>query len=176
MNGDVRLQVIDWTTPRMGKAMPGLPVEETTMVRVLRLCLASVGDFFDGEFRRIGLSEHAFHVLCLLFATEDGRASPSDLSELVGTSRANMTRILTSLVDDGLATRRTEEMDARRQTIEITAAGRNAALQAVPQLAPSLKAAFSGLSDEEFKLLDELLRKCIRSFDANASRLSSAVK
>lgn len=176
MNGEMRLSAIDRSTPAMARALPDLPMRETVMVRVLRLCLSSVGDFFSAEFRKIGISEHAFHVLCLLVATDDGRASPSELSDLVGTSRANMTRILASIVDEGFATRRTEDLDGRRQTIEITEAGRKAALATVPQLVRPLNLAFSGLDASELATLDKLLRKCVKSFDNNALRYGSGGK
>jgi MarR family transcriptional regulator, negative regulator of the multidrug operon emrRAB len=168
MNGENRLSAIDRSTPAMSQALPDLPVQETVLIRLLRLCFSGMGDFFSAEFRKIGLSENSFHVLCLLVANKEGQASPSELSELVGTSRANMTRILGTLVDEGLVTRQTEELDGRRHTIQITNAGRRATLDAVPRLVGPLQRAFAGLDADERSQLDTLLRKCIRSFDGNA--------
>lgn len=168
MNGDSRLSAIDRSTPAMSQALPDLPMRETVLIRLVRLCFSGMADFFSGEFRRIGLSENSFHVLCLLLSNEEGQASPSELSELVGTSRANMTRILGTLVEDGLATRQTEELDGRRHTIQITEAGRRATLDAVPRLVGPLQRAFAGLDAHEHSQLDALLRKCIKSFDDNA--------
>jgi len=59
-------------------------------------------------FRELGLTESSFHVLCLLVASDNGMASPSELSDSWAPARANMTRILDSLVEDGLATRAVE--------------------------------------------------------------------
>jgi MarR family transcriptional regulator, negative regulator of the multidrug operon emrRAB len=168
MNGENRLSAIDKSTPAMLQALPDLPMRETVLIRLLRLCFAGMGDFFAAEFRKIGLSENSFHVLCLLVANEDGQASPSDLSDLVGTSRANMTRILSTLVDEGLATRQIVELDGRRHMIQITAAGRRAAMEAVPRLVRPLQQAFSGLDAGELFQLDALLRKCVKSFNDNA--------
>jgi MarR family transcriptional regulator, negative regulator of the multidrug operon emrRAB len=167
MNGENRLSAIDRSTPAMSQALPDLPAQETVLIRLLRLCFSGMGDFFSAEFRKIGLSENSFHVLCLLVANEGGQASPSELSELVGSSRANMTRILATLVEEGLATRQTEELDGRRHMIQITNVGRRATLDAVPRLVGPLQRAFSGLDAEEQSQLDALLRKCIRSFDDN---------
>jgi len=149
---------------------------ETVMVRLIRISVAGLGQYFEPVFRAIGLSESAFHVLCLLLASDHGRASPSELSDLVGTSRANMTRILDSLVSDGLATRTIEERDARRHVIQITASGRRAATDAAPRLADPLKGAFSGLSPKEFAQLDALLRKSINSFDKVAKPLFAGAR
>jgi MarR family transcriptional repressor of emrRAB len=158
----------------MANALPDLPMAETVMVRLIRISVVGLGQYFEPVFRELGLSESSFHVLCLLVASDNGMASPSELSELVGTSRANMTRILDSLVDEGLATRAVEPRDARRFAIRITSAGRKRTTQAVPRLVDPLKSAFSGLSLDEFSTLDRLLRKAISSFDKNALPLRAA--
>ena len=158
----------------MASALPDLPMAETVMVRLIRISVIGLGQFFEPVFRGLGLTESSFHVLCLLVASDNGMASPSELSELVGTSRANMTRNLDSLVADGLATRAVESRDARRFTIRITPAGRKRTTQAVPKLVEPLKGAFSGLSADEFSMLDQLLRKAIASFDKSALPLRAA--
>jgi MarR family transcriptional regulator, negative regulator of the multidrug operon emrRAB len=158
----------------MADALPELPMAETVMVRLIRISVVGLGQYFEPVFRELDLTESSFHVLCLLVASDNGMASPSELSELVGTSRANMTRILDSLVDDGLATRAVEPRDARRFAIRITPAGRKRTTQAVPRLVEPLKGAFSGLNPEEFSTLDRLLRKAISSFDKNALPLRAA--
>src|ERR1700674_1731687 len=174
MRGTERLSAVERSTVPMAAALPELPVPETGMVRLIRISVFGLGNFFEPGFRALRLTENSFHVLCLLIASEHGRASPSELSELVGTSRANMTRILDSLVNDGLASRAIEAHDARRHVIRITAAGRRAATEAVPKLTEPLKRAFSGLSPDELAMLDQLLRKTIVSFDKGALPLRAA--
>src|SRR6516165_5833802 len=165
MRGNQRLAAIKHSTSPMAQALPLMPEGETVMIRLIRATMASMGQFFEPVFREIGLSESAFHVLCLLVADEGGRLSPSDLSDLVGTSRANMTKIIEGLVAEGRVVRRAVEHDGRRQVIEITEAGRQTATNAVPAVAGPLRRSFSGLSAEEFAQLDALLRKTILSFD-----------
>jgi len=174
MRGTERLSAVERSTPPMEMALPDLPMRETVMVRLIRIAMVGLGHYFEPVFRDLGLSEYSFHVLCLLLASENGIASPSELSELVGTSRANMTRILDLLVADGLASRAVESRDARRFVIRITAAGRKAATQAVPKLIEPLERAFSGLNADEFSMLEQLLRKAIVSFDKSALPLRAA--
>lgn len=176
MRGIERLSAVERSTPSMEKALPDLPMPETVMVRLIRISVVGLGHFFEPVFRDLGLTEYSFHVLCLLLASENGLASPSELSELVGTSRANMTRILDSLVAEGLAIRAVESRDARRFVIRITPKGRKMATQAVPKLIEPLKRAFSGLSPDEFLMLDKLLRKAIVSFDKGNLPLGAALK
>src|SRR6516165_3247603 len=173
MRGMQRLAAIKLSTAPIARALPDLPMAETVMVRLVRSAMAEMGQFFEPVFREIGLSENAFHVLCLLLAAEGGSLSPSDLSDLVGTSRANMTKIVEGLVANGYALRRSLERDGRRQIIEITGAGKTAALAAVPILTGPLKKAFSGLTAKEFTQLNALLRKAIISFDNSALELGA---
>jgi len=174
MRGIERLSAVKRSTPAMAEALPGLPMAQTVMVRLIRAAVAGMGQYFEPVFRAVGLSENAFHVLCLLLATETGRAAPSELADLVGLSRANMTRILEQLERDGLVSRAIEERDARRHAIQITKAGRAAATHAVPRLAEPLIRAFAGLSPEEFAQLDALLRKAVKSFDEPALPLRAS--
>jgi MarR family transcriptional repressor of emrRAB len=148
MRGIERLAAVERSTPAMARALADLPMDETVMVRLLRICVVGLGQFFEPVFREIGLSENSFHVLCL-----------------VGTSRANMTRILADLAEGGLITRSGEERDARRAVVSITRRGRQIADDAVPKLREPLLLAFADLTADERAALEALLRKLVRSFD-----------
>lgn len=168
MRGVERLAAVDRSTPPMAAALPGLPTAETVMVRLMRIGVVGLGQLFEPVFRGIGLTESSFHVLCLLIADSRGQASPSVLADLVGTSRANMTRILDILVADQLVLRTAEARDARRSVVQITAQGRAVVESAVPQLAGPLVNAFDDLTGAEMETLAALLRKVTRSFDQGA--------
>jgi MarR family transcriptional repressor of emrRAB len=174
MNGSQRLAQVASSTPRMARALPGMPMDGTVMVRLLRIAGFGLGNFFEPVFRELELSEHSFHVLCLLLAAESGSAAPSELSEMVGTSRANMTRILDELLRDGWVSRRVSPRDARRHVIAITPAGRGKVHDTVPRIAEPIHRAFSDLSAAELVLLDKLLRKLIASFDKGAGEVRAA--
>lgn len=174
MRGTSKLASVKRSTPSMEAALPDLPMDETVMVRLLRIAIAGMTDYFEPVFRKMSLTENAFHVLCLLIAADEGSASPSELSDLVGTSRANMTRILEQLVQEGLVSRESEIRDARRHVIQITPKGRSVTTAAVPKMAEPLRSAFSELSSEEFATLGTLLRKTILSFDKDAKSLPGA--
>lgn len=173
MNGRQRLSRVAASTPRMARALPGMPMDGTVMVRYLRIGGAGLAEFFEPVFRALGLSEHAFHVLCLLVASENGSASPSELSDMVGTSRSNMTRILDELGRDGWVERTVAPRDGRRHVIAITQAGREKVTATVPRIAEPIERAFSDLSEEEFALLGKLLRKLIVSLDKGAEQIDA---
>lgn len=158
----------------MARALPDLPMNSTVMIRLLRLSVIGMSDFFEPVFRAVHLSDNSFHVLCLLMASENGAESPSDLSEMVGTSRANMTRLIDELVGDGFVTRATAPRDGRRQIITITTAGRHKVQETVPRIAGPLQIGFSELSEKEVAQFTLLLRKLIVSFDKSAHALRAA--
>jgi MarR family transcriptional regulator, negative regulator of the multidrug operon emrRAB len=99
MKGIERLAAVESSTPRMERALPELPMGSTVLIRLLRISNFGMTSFFEPLFRSMDLGEIEFHVLCLLVASERGSASPSELTELVGTTRANMTRIVDVLQD-----------------------------------------------------------------------------
>ncbi len=174
MDGYQRLARVASSTLLMQRALPGLPMGGTVMVRLVRIAGFGMGNFFEPIFRSLELSEHSFHVLCLLVATESGSAAPSELSEMVGTSRANMTRILKQLEADGWISREVSPRDGRRYVIAITDAGRDKVDDTVPRIAEPIERAFADLSADEMAALDGLLRKLIISFDKGARAQAAA--
>jgi MarR family transcriptional repressor of emrRAB len=175
MKGKERLAQVDITTPRMAEALPELLMSGAVMVRLLRISLFGLGSYFEPVFRAMHLTENTFHVLCLLMAEESGSASPSELSEMVGTSRGNMTRLIEELVEDGHVARNPDPRDGRRYTVSITRKGRTKAQETAPQLYEPIRNAFSDLSEQEFVLLQKLLRKLIVSLDKSprAARMAA---
>lgn len=172
MKGIERLAFVDSTTPRMAKSLPDMPMPGVVMVRLLRISVFGMGNFFEPVFRAQELSEHSFHVLCLLVSNSSGIASPSELSEMVGTSRGNMTHIINSLEKAEYVSRKVSNQDARRHSIAITEAGRRKVNDMVPKIVDPINQAFSGLSQDEMTQLDALLRKLITSFDQGALNLN----
>src|SRR5690606_32472835 len=107
--------------------------------------------------------------------SETGTLSPSELSDMVGTSRPNMTRIIEELERQGWVSRKVVARDARRYAITITDIGRAKVEETVPRLAEPINRAFSDLSNDEFELLGKLLRKLVISLDKGAEHISAVV-
>lgn len=173
MRGVLKLASVKRSTPAMAAALPGLPMAETVVVRLTQILQSSMRARFEPMFHKVGFTEGAFHVLCLLLSAEDGRAAPGELSELMGTSKSNLTRILERMKRDGLIRRHIESADARRHAIEATDKGRRMAVSAVPGFEASLRAAFSGLNADELATLTTLMSKAILSLDTAGITLQS---
>lgn len=165
MRGNERLNTVERTTATLTKELPQLPESETVLIRLLRIAGLGLEEHFQKFFLHRGLTEKSYHALCVLVASKNQQAYPSELSELIGTSRANITKILASLEGSGLVARETGKTDARRSLIKLTAKGIEAVNEITPKIAGPVAEAFAGLSAKELSLLDGLLRKLIISFD-----------
>ena len=62
MRGSQRLRHVESSTPRMERALPDLPMASTVMVRLLRIGVFGMSDFFEPVFRAVGLTDNSFHV------------------------------------------------------------------------------------------------------------------
>ena len=165
MRGIDRLRSVERSTGPLAQALPELPKIETVLIRLIRIAAYGMGDYFSQVFRGLGLTEITYHVLCILVASKDGRAAPSELSELIGTSRANMTKALAVLEKEGYVIREADKTDGRRSLIILSEAGRATVNKVTPSMTAPVADAFSQLSSDEQKILDKLLRKAIVSFD-----------
>jgi DNA-binding MarR family transcriptional regulator len=111
--------------------------------------------------RRAGLSKtiSAYSVLELLLGSPEECSSLSQISQLLGVSRSNLTHVVTELVKDGVVEReqRRQSPDHRVIKITLTPAGREIAEQVRPVEAAVAKALTDCLSDEEQRILLQYL-------------------
>lgn len=70
MQGIVRLAAVAQSAAAMAEALPDLPQENTLAVRLIRILSASLSDYYEPVFRKVGLTENQYHILCLLMAAE----------------------------------------------------------------------------------------------------------
>src|SRR5690606_32172185 len=165
MRGIERLRSVERSTEPLAHALPELPKAETVLIRLIRISAYGMGDYFLQVFRDLGLTEIPYHALCILVASKEGKASPSELSELVGTSRANMTKTIALLEKEGYVRRQSGKTDGRRNLVIITKQGKDTANRITASIVEPIKNTFAHLTEDEMATLDHLLRKCIVSFD-----------
>ncbi|WP_147301353.1 MarR family winged helix-turn-helix transcriptional regulator [Calidifontibacter indicus] len=87
------------------------------------------------------------------------RSTPAQLADLAGVSRAGMTGRLDKLERSGLVTRTPDSDDRRSVIVEITPAGRAAWERVAHRWSSEEGTLFDGLSTEELRTLNALLRK-----------------
>lgn len=151
---------------RVGEIMPGLPVQEVLLTRLLLLVGGHLLSELELNLRPHGLNDSDFRTLMMIYSSPSGRANPTELCEYAQQSATNMTRIANVLVKAGLVTRAPSDEDRRRVVLSITTAGKRLVRKILPPLFPQVLGAFASLSASDKRTLDRLLRQVALNIDS----------
>ena len=147
------------------EGVPEFPIEDVTLMRLIKVASLGITAFTDPVLRPTGLTESSYHTLIVVLAAGDKGTTPSALCEQVGQNRANMTRILDLLASSKLIRVDQDTHDARRRRIVATAAGRKLVRSYAIRFQPILQTAFGALSAVDKRALERVLRALIGSLD-----------
>ncbi len=106
-----------------------------------------------------GLSRARFNVLRLLYRAPQHRMLMGDFAEEMNVSPTNITKLMDTLVADGLVVRITHEIDKRKTWAQITDTGLKMVENALPDVADHVESLWTGLDEEEKRALIHLLAK-----------------
>ncbi len=106
-----------------------------------------------------GLSRARFNVLRLLYRAPEHRMLMGDFAEEMNVSPTNITKLMDTLVADGLVVRVTHEIDKRKTWAQITDAGLAMVENALPDVAEHVESLWTGLDEDEKRALIHLLTK-----------------
>ena len=134
-------------------------------VALLRVAGEMFGAFKE-HFARHGTSQGRFIILMLLNLDPDRGASPSELADKAGVTRATITGLLDGLESDGLVQRIPLAGDRRSYSICLTPKGRSFMDAMLPDHFRRMAGLMAGLTESERKLLVELLFKVRRGLAA----------
>jgi MarR family transcriptional regulator, 2-MHQ and catechol-resistance regulon repressor len=133
--------------PLAHRALDGLMRAEATVRRRL-----------TADLEREGLSGSGFSVLVVL-VTADGELELRTLRRRLGTSKANATEIVQTLVRRGYVVRERSRHDRRALCVRITGLGRELVERLFPEHASRVATTFGALDAEEKRTFAELCRK-----------------
>src|SRR6202171_2116216 len=164
--GDSQFDMLEANLRALNARMPGVPLNEILLCRLLMRMGREVAATFDQKIRPFGLAEAEFRVLTTLFSQPDGVAHPGDLCSRAAQSPANMSRICDALVGRDLITRVLSAQDRRRMVLRITEQGEELVRQLLPLLFAQLRELFKDLADaEQQQLIAQLKRLGMRLDD-----------
>jgi DNA-binding MarR family transcriptional regulator len=127
------------------------------------LVLMRVGtDLLDGLEAYLaskGMSQGKFTILMLLNRDPDVGASPSDLAERSGVTRATITGLLDGLTREKLVSREDDTGDRRKAVVRLTSRGRKTLDGILPEYYRHVAELMGGLSDEEKATVVQLLTR-----------------
>ena len=160
-----RFQAIDASMPHLAAAIPDFPAQQTVLIRLIRVLEQSLTTLLDRTISPHGFNEATLHTLMLTSCLDEHDISAGLLCDLVAQTPQNMTRILRSLSDEGYIDRDADPTDGRRSRIRITELGRQRLAEVLPTTVPAVSSSFDGLTTEEQKVFELLLRKAVMSLD-----------
>lgn len=153
---------------RAAERLPGLPVTEALLCRVIvltgRVMLAHV----DDVVRPYQLNDVEFRTLLSLFSMPEGMACPSDLCASLAHSPASMTRIGDALVSRNLITRVLSDQDRRRMDIKITPQGEALVREVLPRMFGYTRDLYKDFTEAEKARLLEYLHRLFAQLTADA--------
>jgi DNA-binding MarR family transcriptional regulator len=133
-----------------------MPVEAARMITHAYALIAQVTGPYRAEF---GLSGARYGILRTLFEAEPEALSMGAIAESLTVPPPNVTQLAAGLARDGLIERTRDPNDRRVTRVRLTRAGRERLEMFAPHNARRLEEAFSGLGDDEQRLLIHLLAK-----------------
>jgi DNA-binding MarR family transcriptional regulator len=106
-----------------------------------------------------GLSRPRYNILRLLYQEPDRRLLMSDFAEGMNVSPTNITKLIDSLVADGLVTRVGHDVDKRRRWAELTPKGARLVQDTLHPVSDHVSGLWDCLEPSEKKVLVHLLSK-----------------
>jgi MarR family 2-MHQ and catechol resistance regulon transcriptional repressor len=119
---------------------------------------AAVRRRLSADLEREGLSAAGFSVLVVL-TTAGGELELRTVRRRLGTSKANATEVVGTLVGRGLVSRARMLSDRRAVSVTITELGAEVVDRLFPEHSERVAATFSALDEHEKRTLAELCRK-----------------
>lgn len=176
MKGIARLNAIDLSSDRLKQRMTSFPQNTIHVLRILRAADIAVGDYFERLLSPDRINGTEFHTLAVLSSCDASTSSPSELAELVGQTRANISRTLESLINLKYVSRSADQRDGRRRTVTVSPKGEAFLENCVVRLAPVLSRCLESFAKEEIEIFERLLRKMIAALDRGEQALMASAR
>lgn len=141
------------------------PLQEIILTR---LCMHMQNKLLDTRNKMLkeqGINETLFMALITLDAQEDQSIQPSELSNALGSSRTNATRIADELERRGWINRLESNNDRRCLYLHLTEKGNEFLSQLLPPQHKCLQYLWSSLNEDEKHQLDAIIRKLLHCLD-----------
>ena len=114
----------------------------------------------DSPLERVaGLSRPRYNILRMLYQAPDRRVLMSEFAEGMNVSPTNITKLVDTLVADGLVTRIGHDIDKRRRWAELTAKGERLVEQTLMPVSDHVSGLWGCLEPSEKQVLVHLLSK-----------------
>lgn len=143
----------------------------TRALFALRIIARRIHDRSNAWLRPFRLTSTKCRYLTYIYAAQGKAYSLNELSELLRTSNASVTEIISILERDGLVKCKENPQDGRSLIVQLTRKGTDLLESAYPAYQQQVADAMSALTPEECETLLELLLKVGRAFEETPTSL-----
>jgi MarR family transcriptional regulator, negative regulator of the multidrug operon emrRAB len=145
---------------------PDYPRRAGALVRLIKHVHKEMSDATNALLKPYGINHSEYNLLMMMYGTESGTMSPSELADAAGEKSANITRLTDQLSDKGLIARNGSADDRRKVDLKLTPAGQALIESLLPDACQWLKRQASELTVAEQKQLEALLKKMLSGMGA----------
>lgn len=138
-----------------------MPIDEVILVRLMLHFNQLYMNHRNQLLKKHALNETQFIALVLIYFQPSHQLQPSKLSEMLGSSKTNITRVSDELERKGWVERQKIETDRRAYLLKVTATGEEFIKQFLPTQWQLIKDVFSVVSPEEWANFMRILKKVV---------------
>lgn len=138
-----------------------MPIENVMLTRMFFYAFKALEDSANLFLAEYGLNNTHYIALMLIYASEGNMLNPCKLSESLLSSRANITRLMDELVENGWVERQGSMEDRRRVELSLTSAGVALIEKILPRNWERINNIWADFSAEEIDLTGNMLRKLL---------------
>lgn len=138
---------------------PNIPVNALLLVRSLTHFARLYKEHREQLLKKFHLNETQFLALTLIYYQKEQAIQPSVLSNMLGSSRTNITRVSDELETQSLIERVVMKKDRRAYLLRLTPKGVNFLEAFIPNQWQLIENIFSVLTEEEQQCLENILQK-----------------
>jgi MarR family transcriptional repressor of emrRAB len=140
-------------------------LHESVLSRLFMHVAARMSEYMDEPLRAHGLNTTLWTSLVVIYASQDHRLKPSELSVFMNSSRTNSTRVAKELERQGFVDRVGSDEDRRQVFLQLTPKGVDFVKTHLPRRRGQLKGLFAHFDAGEAAELERLLRKLLAGME-----------
>ncbi|MGV6989801.1 transcriptional repressor MprA [Testudinibacter sp. P80/BLE/0925] len=152
---------IEESIKQCAQSEPDLPLEKVLLLRLLLHSTSSYLEHRNRLLKQFDLNDTLFMALVVLYTQPNHAIQPSKLSDILGSSRTNATRISDELVGRKWIERVVSSSDRRCFELKLTDYGKDFIKARLPQQWQNIHEVFRGISVEEMQQLSAILYKIV---------------
>ena len=159
---------------RVAARLGETPPQQVMVLRMAKMVAKRLQEDLNRELAAWRLTDASFTVLVVIFSEPEGGINPSSLSNILGESRANITRLTDELEARRLILRRPATADRRRIGLDLTRSGEKLVRELLPAMWRHYGRLCRDLSVAEMRTMERSMKKVLADLDLRPRKPDSA--